>query len=51
LSGLATGGDVFELTALVADLHLKHDTFPGEAFMDLAGRAYESEASFEHSGS
>jgi hypothetical protein len=41
LSGLAAGDDVFELTASVADLHPKYDTFPGEVFMDLAADALE----------
>jgi len=36
LSGLGAGDDVFELTASVADLHPKHDTFPGEVFMEPA---------------
>jgi hypothetical protein len=36
LVGLATGQDVFELSAAVADLHPKNDTFPGEAFLHLA---------------
>jgi hypothetical protein len=36
LVGLATGNDVFELSAAVADLHPKNDTFPGEAFLHLA---------------
>ena len=41
LGGLAAGDDVFELTASVADLHPKHDTFPGEVFLDLAADALE----------
>ena len=41
LSGLAAGDDVFELTASVADLHQKYNTFPGEVFMDLAADALE----------
>jgi len=41
LSGLAAGDDVFELTASVADLHPKHNTFPGEVFMELAADALE----------
>ena len=42
LSGLVAGDDVFELTASVADLHPKYNTFPGEVFMDLAADALES---------
>lgn len=30
---------MFELTASVADLHPKHNTFPGEVFMELAADA------------
>ncbi|MEA2024534.1 MAG: hypothetical protein U9N79_09630 [Actinomycetota bacterium] len=41
LSGLAAGDDVFELTTSVADLHPKHNTFPGEVFMELAADALE----------
>ena len=41
LSGLAAGDDVFELTASVAHLHPKNNTFPGEVFMGLAADALE----------
>jgi hypothetical protein len=41
LSGLAADADVFELTASVADLHPKNNTFPGEVFMELAADALE----------
>ena len=41
LSGLAASDDVFELTASVAHLHPKYNTFPGEVFMDLAADALE----------
>ncbi|MCL1694034.1 MAG: hypothetical protein M3096_10140 [Actinomycetia bacterium] len=41
LSGLAAGDDVFELTASVADLHPKYNTFPGEVFMGLAADVLE----------
>ena len=41
LSGLAAGDDVFELSASVADLHPKNNTFPGEVFMELAADALE----------
>jgi hypothetical protein len=36
LVGLAAGQDVFELSAAVADLHPKYDTFPGEVYLHLA---------------
>ena len=41
LSGLAGGADVHELTASIADLHPKNNTFPGEVFMVLAADALE----------
>ncbi len=41
LSGLAADADVFELTASVADLHPKNNTFPGEVFMEAAADALE----------
>ncbi|MCL1601056.1 MAG: hypothetical protein M3112_05925 [Actinomycetia bacterium] len=41
LSGLAAGDDVFEIAVSVADLHPKHNTFPGEVFMELAADALE----------
>jgi hypothetical protein len=41
LSGLAGGADVHELTASIADLHPKNNTFPGEVFMGLAADALE----------
>ena len=41
LAGLAGDADVFELTAAIADLHPKNDTFPGEVFMHLAADALE----------
>jgi hypothetical protein len=41
LSGLAGGADVHELTAFIADLHPKNNTFPGEVFMGLAADALE----------
>ncbi len=36
LVGLAASQDVFELSAAVADLHPKTDTFSGEVFRHLA---------------
>ena len=41
LSGLAGGADVHELTASIADLHPKNNTFPGEVFMGVAADALE----------
>ena len=36
LVGLAAGEDLFDLSAAVADLHPKDNTFPGEVFMRVA---------------
>lgn len=36
LVGLSSGQDVFELSATIADLHHKNDTFPGEVYVRLA---------------
>lgn len=36
LVGLSSGQDVFELSATIADLHHKDDTFPGEVYIRLA---------------
>lgn len=36
LVGLSSGQDVFELSATIADLHHKNDTFPGEVYIRLA---------------
>ncbi|MEN8233594.1 MAG: hypothetical protein ABFR89_01550 [Actinomycetota bacterium] len=33
LSGLAAGGDLFDLADSLAELHRKNNTFPGEVFM------------------
>lgn len=41
LSGLERGSDAHELSAAVADLHLKNNTFPGEVFMEIAADALE----------
>lgn len=41
LTGLAGGGDVFELAESVSDLHPKNNTFPGEVFMRLAADVLE----------
>jgi len=48
LSGLADGADVHELTALIAALHPKNDTFPGEVFMGLAADALEAAGATRH---
>jgi hypothetical protein len=36
LVGMAGGQDAVELSAAMADLHPKNDTFPGEVYMRLA---------------
>lgn len=36
LTGLAAGRDVFELSAAIADLRHKNNTFPGEVYVRLA---------------
>jgi hypothetical protein len=41
LSGLARGEDVFELAAALEHLHPRHNTFPGEVLLHLAGDALE----------
>jgi len=41
LCGLARGDDVFDLAAAIEELHPRHDTFPGEAFMRLPAGALE----------
>jgi hypothetical protein len=41
LSGLENGADAHELAAAVAGLHPKNNTFPGEAFMELAADAFD----------
>jgi hypothetical protein len=41
LSGLARGDDVFDLAAAIEELHPRHNTFPGEAFMRLSAGALE----------
>lgn len=41
LGGLAEGKDVFELASSVAELHPRHNTFPGEVYMGLASDALE----------
>ena len=39
LGGLVNGDDVFQISAAVADLHPRDNTFPGEVFIDLAADA------------
>jgi hypothetical protein len=39
LSGLANGTELFEIAAVVADIHPKNDTFPGEVYLRLASDA------------
>ena len=39
LIGISNGDDAFDLTAAVADLHIRRNTFPGEVFMQLGADA------------
>ncbi|HYN31605.1 MAG TPA: hypothetical protein VES40_03190 [Ilumatobacteraceae bacterium] len=39
LAGLVAGLDANQLVVEMADLHVRHNTFPGEVFMDLAADA------------
>lgn len=39
LAGLAVGSDAYQLSSDIADLHVRHNTFPGEVFMELAADA------------
>ena len=41
LLGLARGDDANQLSSAIADLHLRHNTFPGEVFMELAADALD----------
>lgn len=41
LVGMVAGQDVVELSAAVADLHPKNDTFPGELYMRLAAEVLD----------
>lgn len=41
LVGLAAGQDVFELSAVIADLHPEGDTFPGEVYLRLGADVLE----------
>ncbi len=42
LAGLNRGDDANQISSEVADLHVRHDTFPGEVFMELAADALEA---------
>ncbi len=48
LSGLADDADVHELTASIAPLHPKNNTFPGEVFMGLAADALDAAGVTRH---
>jgi hypothetical protein len=39
--GLARGDDANQLSSAIADLHVRHSTFPGEVFMELAADALD----------
>ena len=39
LAGLVGGADANQLVAEIADFHVRHNTFPGEVFMELAADA------------
>jgi len=41
LFGLARGDDVLGLAAAIEELHLRHNTFPGEVFLRLFAAALE----------
>lgn len=41
LVGLARGEGLFQLATAVEPLHPRHDTFPGEVFLRLAGEALQ----------
>lgn len=41
LSGLVRGDDLFQLASAIESLHPRHDTFPGEVFLSLAGEALQ----------
>ena len=42
LVGLARCDDANQLSAEIADLHVRHDTFPGEVFMELSADALDA---------
>ncbi len=39
LAGLARGDDAHRIAADAAELHVRHNTFPGEVFMAVAADA------------
>ena len=41
LVGLARGDDANQLSSAIADLHVRNNTFPGEAFLELTADALE----------
>ena len=41
LDGLSRDADIFEVLSQLEPLHPRNDTFPGEAFLRLAGDALE----------
>jgi hypothetical protein len=41
LVGLARGDDANQLSSEIADLHVRHNTFPGEVFLELAADALD----------
>jgi len=41
LVGLARGDDANQLSSAIADVHVRHNTFPGEVFMELAADALD----------
>lgn len=51
LSGLVRGNDVSAPAARISDLHLRHKTFPGEAFLRVGADALDLAAAGPvHSG-
>lgn len=42
LAGLSRGDDANQLVVDIADLHMRHNTFPGEVLMELAADALDS---------
>ena len=41
LVGLSRGDDANQLSSEIADSHVRHNTFPGEVFMELAADALD----------
>ena len=39
LGGLARGDDANQLASTMSDLHVRHNTFPGEVLMELSADA------------